>query len=74
LKVVRDRALDDRDDYDDYGDRDGHNKERRRERRSGVVPAWLNLRGRILEGFCAVERERHHDDRGDRGSAPSTLK
>ncbi len=71
LKVVRDHALDRFD--DDCNDRNG-GEHCRHDRRSGIVPAWLNIRGRILEGFCAVERERHHDDDHGGGLAATSLK
>jgi len=59
LKLVRDRALDGYDRCDEERDRESC---RHDDRRSGVVPAWLMIRGRVLEGFCAVERDRHHDE------------
>ncbi len=73
LKLVRDRALDrfdDRDDRGECGDRSG-GECRHRNRRSGVVPAWLAIRGAILEGFCAVERERRHDDNHEHSGGPA---
>ncbi len=73
LKLVRDRALDRFDDCEDRncGERSGEDH-RRHDRRSGVVPAWLMIRGRVLEGFCAVERERRHEE--DHGHGSSSLK
>ncbi len=68
LKLVRDRSFDDRDRDDDRDceENRGNNHDRCRNHRSEVVPAWLNIRGVILEGFCAEEREReHHREHND---------
>ena len=72
LKVVRDRGLEDMDWDGDYDRNGGNGDHRRRERRSGVLPAWLAIRGNILEGFCAVDRERHRDDDHGHGTTAAS--